>query len=299
MPTARRPGMDHDFYSYAPITARAPFRLPGGKPVAVYIVLQLDHLELLQPQNAYRDPRFKGEFGSFDPDYRAWSYRAYGNRVGLYRILDLFDRLNLRVTAAVGAGLLEAYPQIAGELTKRNFEIAAHGLTVNRMITSRMSEDEESLHIASARQAIIESFSIQPQGWLGQDFGTTPRTSRLLSDQGFFYTLDWANDEQPYFHEKGRLIALPAPTEWDDAQTLVLRKVPVDRFPGLVADGLDGLARSGPDSARAMAIGIHPWVMGAPYRFPYLRKTMEALVERTDVFLTTAGDLAAHFQHPP
>lgn len=296
MPTARRPGMDHAIYPYSAIPDRKAFRLPAGKPVAVCIVLQIDHWELVQPADGYRDPRFKGEFGSFDPDYRTWSYRAYGNRVGLYRILSLFDRLSLPVTAAVGAGAIEANPEIVGELSARRYEIAAHGLTVNRMITSRMSEADEALHIARSRQAIVEAFETGPQGWLGQDFGTTPRTARLLADHGFSYCLDWANDEQPYFQEGGRLVALPAPTEWDDAQVLAIRKVPAERFPALVADGLDELARSGAAGARVMTIGVHPWVMGAPHRFPYLVSTLEALARRSDVHLTTAGALAELFR---
>jgi hypothetical protein len=113
MPTARQPGMDHAIYPYSPMDTRPVLSLPGGKPVAVYIVLQIEHWELRQPAGAYRDPRFRGDFGSYDPDYRAWSMRAYGNRVGLYRILELFDRLKLPVTAAVGAGALEAHPEIA------------------------------------------------------------------------------------------------------------------------------------------------------------------------------------------
>jgi allantoinase len=298
MPTARQPGMDHAIYPYSPMDTRPVLSLPGGKPVAVYIVLQIEHWELRQPAGAYRDPRFRGDFGSYDPDYRAWSMRAYGNRVGLYRILELFDRLKLPVTAAVGAGALEAHPEIASALLSRNYEIVAHGLTVNRMITSAMSEEDESRHIAQSRAAIVHHFGRPPRGWLGQDFGITPRTSRMLADQGFDYTLDWANDEQPYLQEGGRLVAAPAPSDWDDVQTHAIRRVPIDRFPGLVADGIDELARSGVKGARAMAIGVHPWMMGAPHRFGYLKAAMEALLQRQDVLLTTAGFLADLLRAP-
>lgn len=296
MSTQRRPGMDHSIYPFSPIVSRAPYTLPDDKPVAVYIVLHIEHWELLQPPEAYKDPRFRGEFPAFDPDYRSWSYRAYGNRVGLYRILDLFDRLQLPVTAAIGAGALDAHPELVDEIGGRRYEIVAHGLTANRMITSRMTEDEERSHILESRDAITQGFSTQPEGWLGQDFGTTPRTSRLLADLGFRYTLDWANDEQPYYQENGRIVALPAPSEWDDAQTFMLRKVPVDRLPTLMTDGLDEMARSGSNGARVMALGVHPWVLGAPHRFVYLKKALEALVKRDDVLLTTAGELARIFR---
>jgi allantoinase len=297
MPTERRRGMDHSIYPYSAIPERAPFRLPGDKPVALYIVLQIEHWELLQPAGAYRDPRHRGEFRSYDPDYRAWSYRAYGNRVGLYRVLEMLDRMNVPVTAAVGAGVIEANPEIVRELAKRRYEIVAHGLTTNRMITSRMSEDEERSHIATSRAAIRQAFGADPAGWLGQDYGLTPRTSWLLAEAGFAYTLDWANDEQPYVQEgPAQLIAMPAPSELDDVQTLSLRKVAADRFPGLVADALDELARSGRQTARATAIGVHPFMLGAPHRSRYLRQTLEAVLARSDVHLTTAGDLASLYR---
>lgn len=67
MPTARRPGMDHDLYVYSAIPDRPAFHLPKGKRVAVYVVLQIEYWELLAPEGAYHDPRFKGEFETISP----------------------------------------------------------------------------------------------------------------------------------------------------------------------------------------------------------------------------------------
>jgi peptidoglycan/xylan/chitin deacetylase (PgdA/CDA1 family) len=288
--------MDHTIYPYSALPDRPPFALPSGKPVALYIVLQIEHYELLTPEGAYRDPRFKGEFGTFTPDYRTWSYRQYGNRVGLYRVLELLDELAVPVTTAIGAGAIEAHPEIVPEIASRRYEIAAHGLTANRMITSRMTEDEERAHIYHSRDALCTAFGASPLGWLSQDFGNTPRTSALLREAGFVYTMDWANDEQPYRQLDARgPIALPAPSEWDDVQTLWLRKLSADRFPSLVSDAIDELARTPATSARAVAIGIHPWVFGAAHRIRYLRETLAYARSHPAVEIMTAGALADNF----
>ncbi|WP_210485728.1 polysaccharide deacetylase family protein [Microvirga antarctica] len=296
MPTARRPGMDHAIYPYSAVPDRAPFRLASGKPIALYIVLQIEHYELFTPDGAYREPRFKGEFGTFTPDYRTWSYRQYGNRVGLYRVLEVLDDLAVPVTAAIGAGAIEAHPEIVGAIASRGYEIAAHGLTANRMITSHMSAEVERDHILQSRDALQSAFGVQPRGWLSQDFGNTPRTSALLREAGFSYTMDWANDEQPYLQlDAPGLIALPAPSEWDDVQTLALRRVSAERFPGLVADAIEGLAGAPADSARALAIGVHPWVFGTAHRIRYLREVLEHAQSHPAVDIMTAGTLADTF----
>jgi peptidoglycan/xylan/chitin deacetylase (PgdA/CDA1 family) len=288
--------MDHDLYAYSAIPDRPAFRLPEGKRVAVYVVLQIEYWELLAPEGTYREPRFKGEFGNFHPDYRTWTYREYGNRVGLYRILDVLDKLKIAPTVAIGAGALEAHPEIVPEISERHFEVAAHGLTANRMITSNMTEEEERAHIQASRDAITTAFGAPPRGWLSQDFGTTPRTSRLLREAGFGYSMDWANDEQPYPQLQTQdLVALPAPSEWDDVQTLWHRRVPADRFPSLVADAIEVLERAPETNARAIAIGVHPWVLGTPHRIRYLREALQLIQSHSAVGITTAGDLADLF----
>ncbi|MBM6595303.1 polysaccharide deacetylase family protein [Microvirga pudoricolor] len=296
MPTQRRPGMDHTIYLYSALPERPAFALPGGRTIAVYIVLQIEHYELTAPEGSYRDPRFKGEFGNYTPDYRTWSSREYGNRVGLYRVLSVLDQLQIPVTAAVGAGAIEAHPEIVGEIASRGYEVIAHGLTANRMITSRMSRDEEASHIRNSRDAVAAAFGKPPEGWLSQDFGTTPSTSELLSACGFSYTLDWSNDEQPYRHNGARgLVALPAPSEWDDVQSIWLRKLPAHRFPILVSDALDGLSAVSASNARSIAIGVHPWVFGSPHRIRYLQETLELVKAHPGVEMMTAGALVDHF----
>jgi allantoinase len=297
MPTARRPGMDHSIYPYSALPGRPPFSLKSGRPIAVYIVLQVEYYELLPPEGSYRDPRFKGEFGTFNPEYRTWSYREYGNRIGIYRVLDVLDTLRVPTTAAIGAGAIAAHPEIVAEIAARKFETVAHGLTANRMITSRMSEDEEKKHILASRDAITVAFGASPNGWLSQDFGTTPRTSRLLCEAGFDFTLDWSNDEQPYWQLDDRgLIALPAPSEWDDVQQISLRKLPASRFPGLVSDALDELSKAPSAGARALAIGVHPWVFGTPHHIRYLRETVDMVKSHPAVEMMTAGNLADQFR---
>lgn len=299
MAAYRQPGSDHDLYEYAPLPTRAA--LPGmqGKRILVYLALQLEHWELLPPEGSVRDPRFKGEFGTFSPEFRTWTSRDYGNRIGAYRVIELLDQMGLRPTVALGAALAQTHPSLVALVRQRGWEVVAHGFSANRMISSRMDQDEERTFIRTCRDQITHALQRDVHGWLGQDFGATPRTADLLRAAGFSYTLDWSNDEQPYWlraggHPRG-LIAVPGPSELDDVQTIGLRKLPPTGFVQLVRDALEGW-REAPIT-RVLPIGIHPWLLGTPHRFRYLRETLEALRAHPEVFFTTAGDIAGHYRN--
>ncbi|WP_270934001.1 polysaccharide deacetylase family protein [Falsiroseomonas oryzae] len=283
-------GPDHALHPYAPQPARPDFVWPGGKRVAAYILLHIEHTEIEPPADAHRDPRFRGAFFTGTPDWHTYSYRDYGNRIGAWRILDLLDALKLPASVAVNTLAARRHPELIAACAARGFEPVAHGHAASRMITARMEEAEERAHIATARDELA---AIWPgaTGWLGQDHGAKGRTTQLLAEAGFAYSLDWANDDEPYLHASG-LLALPPPAEWDDVQTLWLRRVPVTRWPGLVRDALDRLLAE-PRGGRVLGLGVHPWMLGAPHRVRYLRDSLEDLASRADVHVATCGTLAA------
>ena len=283
-------GMDHAIHPYSAQPDRPDFRWPDGRRVAVYLLLHLEHTEIAPPEGTHRDPRFRGAFFSGNPDWTTYTQRDYGNRIGAWRILDLLDRLRLPASVAVNLLAAQRHPELVSACRDRGYEPVAHGISASRMVTSRMTEAEEAAEIALVRD---ELGKIWPgaTGWLGQDHGATAVTSRLLAEAGFGYSLDWANDDEPYRHASG-LLALPPPGEWDDVQTLGLRRVPVTRWPGLVAEALDRLTAE-PRGGRVLGLGIHPWMLGAPHRVRYLAEALEGIAGRGDVHIATAGALAA------
>ena len=46
--------------------------------------LFLEHWDFVAADDARKDPRMVGEFGSFNPDYRSWTQREYGLRIGIF-----------------------------------------------------------------------------------------------------------------------------------------------------------------------------------------------------------------------
>ncbi|MBP6767080.1 MAG: polysaccharide deacetylase family protein [Reyranella sp.] len=289
-------GMDNPWYDYAPYPKRPKLNWPRNARVAFYVVLHLEYFELLPPDGVVKDSRFTGEFGVYHPDYRTWTQREYGNRTGIFRVLDVLDRYQIRAGVAVNAMAAERYPFLMEQFKKRNYEVIGHGVSANRMISSKMSEAEEKQEIATSIAAIEKATGSAPRGWLGQEYGESQRTPKLLADAGFEYVLDWPNDDQPYPMHVGdgrKFVSMPNQPEWDDVQQLWLRRINTTRYPDLVGDAFELLHHEG---GQVFDLSIHPWLMGMAHRIKYLDEALRRVERFGNVWQATPGDVAKHYR---
>jgi len=289
-------GMDNPWYDYVPYPKRPKLNWPRNARVAFYVVLHLEYFELLPPDGTVKDSRFTGEFGVYHPDYRTWTQREYGNRTGIFRVLDVLDRYQIRAGVAVNAMAAERYPFLMEQFRKRNYEIIGHGVSANRMISSKMSEAEEKAEIATSIAAIEKATGVAPKGWLGQEFGESQRTPKLLADAGLDYVLDWPNDDQPYPMHVGdgrKFVSMPNQPEWDDVQQLWLRRINTTRYPDLVGDAFELLHHEG---GQVFNLSIHPWLMGMAHRIKYLDEALRRVERFGNVWQATPGEVAGHYR---
>ena len=286
-------GMDNPWYDFVPFPKRPRLNWPGNARVASFVLLHLEYWELMPDEASVRDPRHVGEFGSFTPDYRTWTQRDYGNRVGIFRVLDVLDRYQIRAGVAVNALAAERYPYLIEQFKRRKYEFIAHGHSANRMISSKMSEAEEKAEIANSIAAIEKAAGVRPTGWLDQDYGESRRTPQLLADAGLDYVLDWPNDDQPYPMKVGRkFVSMPNQPEWDDVQQLWLRRIPTTRYPDLVGEAFELLHHEG---GQVFSLSIHPWLMGMAHRIKYLDEALRRIERFGNVWHATPAEIAKHY----
>lgn len=292
MTAYRAPGMDHDLYPYSAIPDRAPLAWPGGARLAFAPVVYLEHWELDPPEGALRDPRFIDPFGDFRPDYRSYTWREYGARIGIFRVFEVLDRHGLTATVAANAGALERYPALVAECRRRGWEFAAHGTHATRMVSSAMGEDEQRALIAESVAVVERATGQRPEGWISQDFGQSPQTPQLLAEAGMRYLADWPNDDQPYrMTTTPPILVIPCQSELDDVQLLWHRRVLTPRYPALVEEAASVLCGEG---GRSLQLGIHPWLIGMPHRIRYLDEALRRLGRLGAVWTTTLGGIAGH-----
>jgi peptidoglycan/xylan/chitin deacetylase (PgdA/CDA1 family) len=285
----RRPGMDHGLYPYRAAPDAPRIAWPGDARIAFTVTVMLEARQTVPPPEADRDPRIVSPLGNFSPDWLTWSQHEYGNRVGIFRVLDVLDRFGVAPNVALGAAAAARYPELVDECARRRACFLAHGVWATGRITSRMSLAGERAHIAASRDAVARATGRAPRGWCGQDFNESPDTPSLLAEAGFRYTTDWSNDDRPY-RLNGTLLSLPAGSEWNDLEAMWLRRT----SPCAWADGIaEAVAVLHGEGGAVFHLVLHPWIAGQAHRIRYLSDALSRVLGLNGVWRASLDDIAA------
>jgi allantoinase len=280
-------------YSFSPITERPAFAWPNRRRLAVYVALNLESYRFGEPLIEELVP------AGPQPDVINHSWCDYGNRVAIWRLLELFDALGLPVAGLLNARLYQTAPQIPAAFRKRGDEIVCHGRT-NSERQNGLSEQTERSLIREATETIATGEGgRRPTGWLGPWISETPATLDLLAEEGYRYTLDWCMDDQPVWMRtrSGGILAVPYPQEINDSNAIAVRRMHVADFAEMIVDGFQEMQRQadgGP--ALVMGVALHTNIAGQPFRLPSLRRAFQVLASaREQCWITHPGSIAASF----
>jgi len=289
----RKRGMDHDFYPWSNLFERPPLAWPSGKPVAVAIVVDLEWFPIRPNDTPFRAP---GHMVTPYPDYRHYTSREYGTRVGFYRMLDAFAGVGARVSVAANGAIAERYPAIIADIVAGGHEIVAHSTDMNGTIASGMPEDEERALITGALDAIEKVAGARPRGWLSIARSQSFATPRLLAESGVAYMCDWVNDDLPYRFTTpaGTLVNVPVNHELSDRQIVTVQQQSADSYVEQMQDAFRLLAgeaaRSG--GGRMLPLNVTPYVMGLPYRIGAFERLLAWLSDQPEAAFHTTGEVA-------
>lgn len=275
--------MENTRYPYIPFPERPVMEWPNQARLAVWIIPNIEHYR-------FDDP----ELGSSRrvPDVPAFSERDYGNRVGVWRLMDVLDRHHLRATVALNADICEHEPQIITAGNERGWEWMAHGLTNSQSLPGLEIEQERAL-IHEAVDTIAKATGAAPRGWLGPGRQENFDTPDLLAEAGIEYVVDWSADDLPIplRVKSGRLLAMPY-SGITDMSAFAHWHWSGEQFYHLIRDQFDMLYEEGRTRPRALSIALHPYLSGRPHRALWLDKALAYVADHDDVWLTTGGEIA-------
>ena len=277
-----RHGMDHARYQWSMLERREPIEWPNGAPLALWINVCVEHFPL-NPQGAgFRAP---GNMSMPYPDLRHYTLRDYGNRVGIFRILEALDRYRLQASFAINGELAERYPYLVRRLAETGAELLAHGWNMDCAHSSDVDEASERRWIADTL-AVLGGFSNEPiRGWLGPARSQSQRTPELLAEAGLTWTADWVNDDLPYRFQTqaGALVNLPLSLELEDRWIIGDNLHSETEYADQLMDATDFLlAEAQERGGRLLALNLHPWVIGQPHRIGQLERVLQHLRQFQD-----------------
>ena len=285
--------MPRDFIGYG----RNPpkFEWPNGARLALNIVVNYEEGAERNPLDG--DPQREDTSEAVFPakpgerETHQESVYEYGSRVGIYRIIDVFDKYQVNPTIFACALALERNPPVTREFVDRKYDIVSHGY---RWITHfGFTEAQERDEIRKARESFLRTTGQRVIGW----FNRTPQTvitRRILAEEGFLYDSQSVNDDIPYFQDlqDRPFLIVPYTIDCNDGRFWRGTLNTGRDFETYCVDSFDTLYRESARTPRMMSVGLHPKIIGRPGRIGGVDRFLEYVRQYPDVWLCSRTDIA-------
>lgn len=233
---------------------------PNGERLVISISLQFE--AGAQPADA------ESPFPALDKRYIdtiAPTWYQYGMIEGVPRLLDLFDKHDIKVTSHMVGKAVEARPDLAAEVVRRGHEASGHGMFWAPQYS--LTPDQERANYQASADLIEKVTGQRPVGFNAFWMRHTRETLNILQDLGFIYHIDdLSRDEPSVTPVQGKPFAVVPYT---------LRNNDIGRFASSSAmtgaaflqelkDEFDVLYEEGASRRRMMSISAHDRIAGAP-----------------------------------
>ncbi len=271
---------------YSPIEGRAPLKLDGGRLI-VWPVLALEDWDISRPMARTVIPPPQG--GTLLPDVPNWSWHEYGMRVGVWRLIRMYQRLGLRPTVTLNAKVCEFYPQVVQACIDHGWELNAHSY---EQIPMHKLEDQRAV-IRRAVEIIARKWGKAPRGWFGPGLTQTYETLDYLAECGIEYIGDWSLDDEPVTLRTASrpIVALPYNFELHDIVMMAVQHHPSEEFYRRCMDQFECLYAESAARPKLMAIACHPYLSGQPHRIRYVERVFEEIAGRAGVVMMDGSQI--------
>jgi allantoinase len=288
----RHYGQDIDRYPWRPVRDRKPVQWPGGHAVACMIVVPLEFHMLNPSGKPFKHP---GAMQTPYPDLRHYTTRDYGNRVGIYRILDALAAAGMKATVPVNAVLLSRAVPLIEAVLEGGHEIAAHGWDTDSIHWSGLDEGAERSLVRRTREA-FDAHGLAPVTWMSPARQQSARTPDLIGEAGFSICLDWEADSVPMDMSTaaGPIRLVPLLNELDDRRLLIDQRMDEDSWARQILAARDLMVEEAPArGGQVLSFTLTPYVSGQPFRTRGVRDVLTRLGRDGSVWSATASEIAA------
>ena len=286
-------------YDYVPMPHRKPLKWPNGARLALMITFNLEYWDLVKDsaESYYAggpailpDP-LPGNV----PDFPNYSWREYGQRVGIWRLIDIFDKAGVPATCTMNAKMGLERRAVIDAINKRGWELVAHNFVQSDLLTNYQFEPEKEREIIRETLRVYEQVVGRPaKGWLSSSLRSTTQTADICAELGLIYFNDLMNDDQPYLIQTahGPIVSVPYTVEMNDFMIFLRRGMSTSEAVEVFKEQFDVLYAEGAESGRLMSVGLHPHVIGQPFRVRAVREFIEYVKRFDGVWWATREEIA-------
>jgi peptidoglycan/xylan/chitin deacetylase (PgdA/CDA1 family) len=219
------------------------------------------------------------------PDIPNFCWVEYGMRCGLPRLLALFERRGIPVTAAMNASVIDVYPSAADAVLRAGWQLMGHGV-----VQRSLEHEADEVGVIEASLDRLQRFcGRRIRSWLGPGLGETHETPDHLAAAGVEFVYEWSLDDLPerMITRQGTVYAMPYALELNDVTVFAIEKHESSVFHRRFRDTVKAFGAELPLQPKVLTLALHPHIIAQPHRLPYLERTLDMLQRRSDTTFMT------------
>jgi len=283
-------------YPFLPISRRKRFTWPGGARLALWVIPNLEFFHLDDVMPGANNERIAAAHAKV-PNVRNWTMRDYGNRVGFWRMLEMLNRHKIRATAALNSDICKHHPEMIEAAVASQWEFMGHCQT-NAVRLNEMTPEDERKAIRETLERIGRASGRKTVGWLGAGLAETWHTLEHLVEAGVEYVADWASDDLPFRMtvESGSIMSIPYTLHCNDTAQFFDQKATAAEFGEVLRRQFAQLHKESVDIPRVMAVALHPFISGMPYRIGAVDAALAHFRAQEGVWFATGSEIVEHYR---
>jgi peptidoglycan/xylan/chitin deacetylase (PgdA/CDA1 family) len=229
------------------------------------------------------------------PDLNAIGWAEYGHRRGVHRVLEIFERHHVKASILVCGIMAERYPSEVKAIADLGHDIVAHSYAMD-VIPAYLDEQQEVDNIRRTTDLIANVIGVRPKGWISPRSTPSPKTARLLAQEGYMWHSDTLNDDLPYKVDFGdcSIVAVPGTMEVNDLPLFMRHGQPPRAMVEIFEDWLE-YVRVWETRAIKIDPTVHAHVFGRPAGAGAFQNILEIATKADDVWIGTRSEMVEHF----
>ncbi len=279
-------------YTYSALPDRKPLKWPDSNQIAVIFTINIEHWDMTHDSDAQLyaggPSAVPYELPGTVPDYANFGWREYGQRIGIWRLIDVFDKAGVPTTCTINARTATDRRRIVDAANERGWEILTHNFVQTQMLNEFAGDPAAERDVIKRTLDVYEEIiGRRARGWLSSSMRSTHETPHILKELGLDFIACYLNDDQPYQMETrhGTLLAIPYSNELNDYRMFSRCGMSVDVALGMLCECFDQMYLEGAENGRILNVGMHPHVMGQPWAIRALREFVDYVKQKTGVWM--------------